>query len=257
MNCITSLKNEIYAICAAIEDSPNCRLELRKQFYSDHGYSKLAKYGYGQSEIDFIKWQIQRGVLNTIHCKSKKGSSWWRKMNMQIIFDSELANKIVALNHDFSEIPESVKYWINYIKSPSSKSWYKAHNSSIISASIKFSDEIESESIIEKKFIQDVLIRVMYAQAMVEGKIFPFGRIGSILANPIFPAVKMIIKRPNLYPNDYPLITESHLQNYIREISNKYIFHKNKNKLFNLISEFFGPKKMNEIKIFMNQNLTS
>lgn len=206
MKSSCNLQDEIILFCSSFENSPEDRLLHRKIFYLKYGFSKLSRYGYGQSEIDFIEWEIGRGVLNNTSSYCNKGSKWWRKINMQIIYDSELAAKIYSQKLSLLNVSSSVKNWVNYLNNPSSKSWYKAHNSSVIEASLQFSLDIEREPADEKEFIKNVLIRVLFAQALVEGQTFIFGVFGKILANPIFPVVKLLVKREKLYPKTYPVL---------------------------------------------------
>lgn len=256
MNSISTLKEEIDLICSTVVNSPEGRLNLRKKFYLKYGFSKLAKYGYGQSEIDFIEWEIKRGVLNDVNDIHKKGSVWWRKMNMQIIHDSEFARLLFETKSNCKSISESVKNWLNYLNKPDSKSWYQAHNGSIINACFQFSKEIEIESHYEKIFIKDVLMRVLFAQAMVEGKEFAFGKLGKILANPILPAVKIITRRQKLYPISYPLTQENYssnevfLEHHIRTFVNKYVIDKNEKKLFQFAAELIGITERTEFIMY-------
>lgn len=48
-----------------IKDNPSARLKVREDFYSEYGHPQLAYVkGLGDSELSFIKWEINRGVLN-------------------------------------------------------------------------------------------------------------------------------------------------------------------------------------------------
>ncbi len=154
------IERNVINICSQVENSPAGRLNIRKSFYLEYGFSKLSKFGYGQSEIDFIEWEIKRGVLNGLNDKrTTNGSNWWRKMNMQIIYDSEYA-RLLLENNSTRHVSNSINNWLNYLKKPNSKSWYRAHNSSVMNAFFKYNNEIDHETIYEKEFIKNVLLRV-------------------------------------------------------------------------------------------------
>ncbi|SHI43151.1 hypothetical protein [Aquimarina spongiae] len=259
MNSLSLLKKQVDERCQKVENCPEGRLSLRKAFYEKYGFSKLAKYGYGQSEINFIEWEIKRGVLNTIDDANRQGSIWWRNMNMQLIYDSEFARVLTESKAYRSPCCNSVKKWLNYIQHPSPQTWYQAHNGSVIAACIKFSKEVAIESVYEKKFIKDVLIRVLFAQAMVEGKEFAFGKMGKLLANPIFPAVKIITGRPKLYPKNYPLEQETQakangffIESYLKNMVHKYVLDKNEKELFQFASEAIGHEEIEKIYQLIN-----
>ncbi len=260
MNRLEITKKKINSICSTVENSPEGRLALRKAFYTKYGFSRLAKYGYGQSEIDFIEWEIKRGVLNSTDHNTNKGSNWWRKMNMQIMYDSEFARELFESKSNDLDVYTSIQNWLNYLHTPNSKTWYQAHNGSVTMACYKFSQEIEIESKYEKRFIKDVLMRVLFAQAMVEGRGFAFGTLGKILANPLFPAVKIITGRQKFYPIRYPLIQEDYInssisiEDHIRNFVKKYVFDKNEKKLFEFASELIGITKMKKIQTVLTQH---
>jgi hypothetical protein len=200
-----------------VADDPEGRLELRMAFYRRFGDGPAlrargalnaadpdAEFGYGRSELDFLRWEIRRGVLNPLDGKrGPTGSRWWREVNLSFLYDGELA----ALGHDAGLGPDGaevpVAFWLEYIRSPGEQSWYRAHNASIVAAYDRHRAAALSEERPEQIFLNVVLYRLLYAQGMVEG--VEFGALGRFLGNPRLPSVEVLVHLPDFYPDDYPL----------------------------------------------------
>jgi hypothetical protein len=191
-----------------VKDYPEGRYMLREEFYQTFGHGRFSRFGFGNSELAFIKWET-RGVLHPPDA-DPPGSPWWSEVNLEFIYWAELAAliHIADLQPDSSELSPQVLHWLRFINEPTSKHWYQAHNSSIISAYHKFSHLAEAEIHAEQIFINMVLYRLLYAQAMVEAEHFAFGRLGQFLANPRGFAVDFIVHDPFFYPATYPLTQE-------------------------------------------------
>ncbi|WP_062546175.1 hypothetical protein [Rufibacter tibetensis] len=203
---LDSLEERARKLVDKVNDDPKARIGLREVFYRKYGCCRSHKFGFGNSEIAFLKWEA-RGLLNPMVGKSP-GSPWWREVNREFIYYSEWA----ALVHESKldtvkalEVPVQVKYWLTFINTPTAKNWYRAHNSSIIASYHKHAGLAAQESYAEKVFINMVLYRVLFAQAMVESERFAFGKLGPFLANPRLPAVDFIVNDPFFYPTTYPL----------------------------------------------------
>ncbi len=196
-----SAKEEAQKITESVSGDPHKRLELRKAFYKECGHgSSIVPFGYGESEIAFLEWEIRRGVLD------KTGSPWWKSVNSMFIFYSTWAWILSGKGRELipgQELPVPVFLWLNYIKKPGSAAWYRAHNSSIISGYLNNKINALQENRFEQKFMNIVLYRVLFAQAMTEGA--EFSELGKILADPELPAVQAITGLPEFYPEVYPL----------------------------------------------------
>lgn len=206
------LEQKARATVEAVWNDPAGRLALRQKFYRIHGHSELMaapadaepeffEYGYGRSEIDFMRWEARRGVLN------ETGSAWWRGVNGDFLYWSELASlaydaQAVDLNW---ELP--VRRWLDYIAKPGSRTWYRAHNTSIVQGYRTRVKEAENEPNTEQVFVNIVLYRLFFAQALVED-ITGFGALGELIADPRLPAVQALVHLPDFYPKGYPLTPE-------------------------------------------------
>lgn len=244
---LKELETKTWEYVETLRDSPRARLESREKYYLIHCFtSNEFKYGLGDSEISFLKWE-ERGVLNSKEAKHP-GSPWWSNVNLWFIFLSEFGARALAAGLIEELPPGPSKKWAEFILDQNPKTWYRAHNSSIIEGYLKFPDLAESESIPEKVFINQVLYRLLFAQYMVEGDFF-FSRLGEFLANPQGISVRLITHLDGFYPKHYPMtkreikevMGESHnLQGrLVKFLDNSFILPKIL-KIYTLTSEING-----------------
>lgn len=239
MNKLEILQQKTKEIVDNVENNPEGRYQLRYEFYKKYGHA-IAKdsEGLGNSELAFIKWEIKRGTLNAenaIH----PGSPWWRKVNSHFLYEATLGQLIAESGETFQNLSVPVMFWLDYIKSPNEHTWYRAHNSSIISG-YQVADAIAfNESIYEQYFMNIVLYRLLYAQSMVEG--VSFGILGKIFANPRGFAVSLITDIDSFYPKHYPLSKEEikyvthhahNLMGIVEDLFDKFLILPHLNKLY-------------------------
>ncbi len=151
-----------------------------------------------------MDWEIERGVLNPVEYPLKPGSPWWRAVNLHFCYLSTLAMLAHNAHMGTEEWEVPVRFWLEYITNPSGPGWYRAHNSSIIDGYLTYQELARNEVPSELPFINMVLYRLLYAQAMIEGD-SDFQDLGRILANPLLPSVDLIVHIPDFYPDHYPL----------------------------------------------------
>jgi hypothetical protein len=194
-----------------VAGDPEGRLRMRQDFYREYGHATAliergeleasadgAHYGYGRSELDFMVWEIRRGVLDPVG-----GSPWWSAVNLSFLFFGRLAalGHEAALEHDGA--PPAVRAWLTYITSPDGLSWYRAHNTSIVTGYLEHAELAGHEARAEQVFLNSVLYRLLFAQGMVEG--VEFELLGRFLADPRLPSVDLLVHLPDFYPDHYPL----------------------------------------------------
>ncbi|GAB1856752.1 hypothetical protein MHTCC0001_15880 [Flavobacteriaceae bacterium MHTCC 0001] len=226
MKKLNELVNKAREIVNKVSDKPQERYALRYKFYQRYGDTLIkGNEGLGNSELAFMKWEIKRGTLNPIDCEHP-GSTWWREVNSHFLYVSTLAELIKASGQTFENLPIPVRFWLDFINTPNERTWYRAHNSSII-AGYKVADTLAfKENIYEQYFMNIVLYRVLYAQSMVEG--VSFGILGKIFGNPRGCAVSIITDIEAFYPSHYPLSKQDI----------KYVTHRAHN-LMGLIEDIF------------------
>ena len=199
-------------------NDPEARYDIRKAFYEKYGenlniwrriwafFIKLLTggAGLGRSELDFLRWEIKRGVLNSLDDPRQPGSKWWRDVNLQFIIISETAAEIYEGKNATEPVTHEIQLWLDYIQNRTGISWYRAHNGTILKGYLNCIAQANEESVYERIFMNEVLYRVLFAQAMREGDSFIKG-LGKIVANPMFQAVDIITNIPSFYPDDYSL----------------------------------------------------
>ena len=202
MGDLETLARQAFQIVDGVKNDPEGRYQLRARFYDKYGFALDGGAGFGNSELAFLRWEIDRGVLAPLD-GSRPGSRWWRDVNSSLMFDAELAALIYESGESLGA-PPGAQRWLDYIQSPSEQAWYVAHNGSIVSGYLAQVAAARAELDGEQCFMNIVLYRVLYAEAMVAGASF-LGRLGELLANPILPAVNIIVDVRDFYPRDYPL----------------------------------------------------
>src|SRR6202034_2493242 len=88
----------------------------------------------------------------------------------------------VALSGGYPGSPSSraVQHWLAFVDQPTARSWYRAHNSSVVSAYLAHRDMAEAESRAERFFMNVVLCRVLYAHALVAAPRMSLGWLGPL-----------------------------------------------------------------------------
>lgn len=208
---LEALEVEARACVEAVLDDPWGRLRLRESFYERYGFGPdraVLPHGYGSSELDFLRWEIRRGVLNRVEDPVKGGSAWWRAVNARFLLDGEVAWRVYEAGLPEEGLSSPVRQWLRYLRSPSPETWYRAHNTSIGWGYLECVEEARAESGPELRFMNMVLYRVLFAQAMVEREPWALGHLGEVVANPGLPAVHLMVALPDFYPKDYPLTRE-------------------------------------------------
>ena len=203
---LNALEQKIWHRCELMRDDPAARYDSRVAFYKQFGQATLGGAGFGNSELAFMKWE-ERGVLKP-SSHVPPGSQWWSAVNLWFIYLCELA--VAARNQHIEpvELPKASQLWIKFIDNPSSTTWYRAHNSSIIDGYLKYGELALLENQPEQIFLNMVLYRLLFAQAMVEEAPYALGDLGAILASPKGVAVDLMTDMEAFYPQHYPLTQE-------------------------------------------------
>jgi uncharacterized protein with NAD-binding domain and iron-sulfur cluster len=191
-----------------VADDPEGRYRLRVAFYERYGRGLDGGAGWGDSELAFMRWEIERGVLNPLDDPQRPGSPWWRNVNLEFLYISELAGLVYEARLLREGLPATVRFWLDFIEKPGESTWYRAHNASIIAGYIEHKQDAKKENKAERVFVNIVLYRLLFAQAMVEGEAWAFGPLGEILGNPMLPSVETLVEMPDFYPRHYPLTPE-------------------------------------------------
>ncbi|WP_132291429.1 hypothetical protein [Kribbella sp. VKM Ac-2568] len=190
----------------AVRDQPAARLELIARTYRGPTGRAPRHLPFRRSAMSFIRWQINRGVLAPLTA-DPPGSPWWRAVNERLLRDGCEA---VARSGGLSGTPSShaVEQWMAFVSDPTAGTWYQAHNASITSAYLDHRDLADAESRPERFFLNVVLLRVLYAHALVEAPRLALGRLaslGPLLGDPRLWIPGVFVSLSRVLPDRYPL----------------------------------------------------
>jgi hypothetical protein len=123
-----------------------------------------------------------------------------------------------VLGHPGPASSSSVDPSVRFARHPSPHTWYLAHNVTIVSAYLDNRALAERENRIERFFINLVLIRVLYAHALVSAPRLALGWLAPIagwLGDPRLDMTRMFLSVSRVLPNRYPL--QGELDAYIAD----------------------------------------
>jgi hypothetical protein len=190
----------------AVREEPAKRLELLERTY--HGPSGRAPHHlpFRRAAMAFMRWQLARGVLAPLHA-TPAGSPWWRAANERLLRDGCEA---VARSGGRDGAPSSpaIQLWMSFVADPRGRTWYRAHNASIVSAYLENRDLADRENAAERFFLNVVLVRVLYAHALVSAPrlaLGPLAGIGPVLGDPRLAVTGVFLSLSRIVPDRYPL----------------------------------------------------
>jgi hypothetical protein len=201
---------------AAVRDSPDARLRLAAATY--HGPTGRAPrhLPFRRAAMSFMNWELARGVLNPIGA-DRPGSPWWRAMNERLLSDGCEAVARAGGRRGEKSSP-TIDLWMAFIAEPTARSWYRAHNASIVGAYLDHGDLAARENRAERFFLNVVLLRVLYAHALVAAPRLALGRLaplGRVLGDPRLGMAGAFLSLGRVLPNRYPLTSDPEI--YLRD----------------------------------------
>ena len=191
---------------AAARDDPAARLALLARTY--HGPTGRAPrhLPFRRAALSFMHWQARRGLLDPLDA-SPSGSVWWRAMNERLLRDGcESIALVGGLGGDPSS--QAVRWWLEFIASPTPSCWYRAHNASIVAGYLEHERLAGEESPPERFFMNVALVRVLYAHALVGAPRLALGRfapLARVLGDPRLGMAGAFLSLRRVIPNRYPL----------------------------------------------------
>lgn len=189
-----------------MRDDPAARLALIARTYHGPIGNAPRHLPFRRAALSFMRWQIGRGVLAPLGAMPP-GSPWWRAVNERLMRDGCEA---VARSGGMGGTPSShtVDLWMLFVADPTARTWYRAHNASIASAYLDHRDLACTESRPERFFLNVVLLRVLYAHALVAAPRLALGRLapaGPILGDPRLSMTGIFLSLSRVLPDRYPL----------------------------------------------------
>lgn len=191
---------------ARVADDPGGRLRMLSELYEvpaavDRGYMP-----YRRAAEAFMRWQLRRGLLNPENGASP-GSPWWRSVNEGLLRDTCEA-RALAFGRDGDPRSPGVEASLDFIRGPTARSWYRAHNTTIVSAYLATEELARQEGRVERFFINLVLVRVLYAHALVARPRLALGRLaplGRLAGDPRLGMTGIFMSLSRVLPDRYPL----------------------------------------------------
>jgi hypothetical protein len=199
---------------AEVRDLPDGRLDLLQSSYAPPPGAAPLHRPYPRAALAFMGWQLRRGLLNPPD-HEHPGSPWWRAVNERLLRDTCEARSRV-LGHPGPASSPSVDASVRFAERPSPRRWYLAHNITIVSAYLDHRDLAERENRVERFFINLVLVRVLYAHALVAAPRLALGWLAPIarwLGDPRLDMTGMFLSVSRVLPHRYPL--DGELDDYI------------------------------------------
>ena len=191
---------------AHVRDDPRARLALLSRLYTvppavDRGYLP-----YRRAALAFMGWQLRRGLLNP-DSGSSPGSPWWRAINEALLRDTCEASAL-AFGRPGDPRSAGVAATLEFIREPTARTWYRAHNMTIASAYVANEDLARAEGRVERFFINLVLVRVLYAHALVANPRLALGWLAPgawLIGDPRLGMTGIFLSLSRILPAEYPL----------------------------------------------------
>jgi len=197
-----------------VREDPAGRLGLLRQMYRvptavDRGYLP-----YRRAATAFMRWQLRRGLLNPL-TDPLPGSPWWRALNEGLLCDTAEA-RALAFGYPGAPSGPGAASHLEFIQQPTARSWYRAHNTSIVAGYLANVPLATAESRVERFFLNVVLLRVLYAHALVSAPRLALGwlaPLGRPLGDPRLGMTGIYMSLSRVLPDRYPLGDD--VENYI------------------------------------------
>jgi hypothetical protein len=196
---------EARAMVAAVRHDPALRLELAGRFYDDRP-GRASIRAYRRAEVAFMRWQVSRGVLAPPE-SAQPGSGWWRSVNESLLRDACEADRLAAGLPGPASGP-AVARWGDFLDAPSARTWYRAHNASIVAAYLEHRHLCTAEVPVERFFMDVAIARLVCVHALVIRPRLAVGRLasaGRVIGDPRWRGADLFLSLHNILPDRYPL----------------------------------------------------
>ena len=190
---------------AQVRDDPAARIRLAADTYALRGVNRPYR-PYRRAVVAFMRWQQARGVLNAVDAEAP-GSPWWRAVNEDLLRDT-LEAKLLVEREDFVVSRPTVQHWVDFFRAPSTRSWYLAHNASVVDGYLAHSELATREASAERFFMNVVLVRVLYAHALVIDADLALGRFAffaKVVGPPRARGPQALLSMKDVLPVSYPI----------------------------------------------------
>jgi len=194
--------DEAAQIVAEVRDDPAGRIRLAASTYAVGRRYRP----YRRAVVAFMRWQLGRGVLNPLD-DEHPGSRWWRAVNEDLLRDALEAKLLIERGGGHPSRP-SVARWVSFFNAPTAQAWYGAHNASVVAGYLAHSTLAAVEAPAERFFMNVVLVRVLYAHALVHDGDLALGRLSflaRLLGHPRSRGPQALLSMKDVLPDRYPI----------------------------------------------------
>ncbi|AEV71580.1 hypothetical protein MycrhN_0952 [Mycolicibacterium rhodesiae NBB3] len=202
---MSEVAREAARTVARVRDDPAARIRLAADTYALHGVRRPYR-PYRRAVVAFMRWQQTRGVLNALDAQTP-GSPWWRAVNEDLLRDA-LEAKLLVEREDVATSGPRVQHWVDFFRAPSARAWYLAHNASVVAGYLAHAELADAESLAERFFMNVVLVRVLYAHALVVDARLALGRFACVarfVAHPRARGPQTLLSMKDVLPLNYPI----------------------------------------------------
>jgi hypothetical protein len=193
-------------LAASVRDDPAGRLALMGSLYEAEPGRPELHLPYRRAALGFMRWQLRRGLLDPLDAELP-GSPWWRAVNERLLRDTaEARAHVLGLGGPMSSW--SAACCVEFARHPTARTWYRAHNASIVTAYLDHRELAESETHPERFFLNLILARVLFAHALVAAPrlaVSWLGPLGPVLGDPRLTITSMFVSLSRVMPDRYPL----------------------------------------------------
>jgi hypothetical protein len=191
---------------ASVRDDPAGRIALMQRCYYGPFGQAPRHLPFRRAPMSFMRWQVRRGLLQPLS-GDYPGSPWWRAVNERVLRDGCEA---VALSGNLTGPASSrtADFWMSFADYPTARSWYRAHNGSVVAAYLAHRDLAEAENEAERFFLNVVLCRVLYTHALVAAPRISLGwlrLLAPLLGDPRLGMAGIFLQLSRVLPDEYPL----------------------------------------------------
>ena len=189
-----------------VRDDPAARLALMARVFRGPTGRAPRHLPFRRAALSFMRWQARRGVLDPLGA-SPPGSRWWRAVNERLLRDG--CETIALLGGRAGEpSSDAVRLWLEFAARPTGRSWYLAHNASVVAGYLEHRDLAGTESAAERFFMNVALLRVLYAHALAGAPrlaLGPLAPLGRVLGDPRLGMAGVFLSLRRVLPDRYPL----------------------------------------------------
>jgi hypothetical protein len=204
---MTSAREYAAGLVAEVVENPEARLALMRNLYEAEPGEPALQLPYRRAALCFMNWQVGRGLLNPLNDR-RPGSAWWRAVNGRLLHDTaEARGQVLGLGGPPSS--SSAARAMEFAIRPTARGWYRAHNASVVAGYLEHRELAALETRAERFFINLILVRVLYAHALVAAPRLALSwlnPIGPVVGDPRLTFTGIFVTLSRVMPQEYPLV---------------------------------------------------